>query len=32
MIATKGKSRDQSHPYFWAGFIESGDWRSLGDK
>lgn len=22
----------QRHPYFWAGFIESADWRSLGDK
>lgn len=26
------KEKDYSHPYFWASFIESGDWRSLGGK
>ncbi|HEX8290692.1 MAG TPA: CHAT domain-containing tetratricopeptide repeat protein, partial [Pyrinomonadaceae bacterium] len=23
------KSQDYSHPYYWAGFIQSGDWRSI---
>src|SRR6185369_16157025 len=23
---------DRSHPYFWAGFIEAGDWTSLSSK
>jgi len=23
------QSEDQRHPYFWAGFIQSGDWTSL---
>lgn len=26
------RSRNFSHPYFWAGFIQSGDWRGLGAK
>lgn len=26
------KGKDYSHPYFWASFIESGDWRSLDGK
>jgi CHAT domain-containing protein/tetratricopeptide (TPR) repeat protein len=30
MIAAKSKG--WSHPYFWAGFIGSGDWRSLKDQ
>ena len=21
---------DMSHPYFWAAFIQSGDWRPMG--
>jgi CHAT domain-containing protein/Tfp pilus assembly protein PilF len=25
-------SKQYSHPYFWAGFIQSGDWRSLSGK
>jgi CHAT domain-containing protein len=25
------KGDDRSHPYFWAGFILSGDWRALGN-
>lgn len=29
MIATKGKNNDDSHPYYWASFIESGNWKSL---
>lgn len=29
MIASKGKSTDLSHPYFWASFIQSGDWKNL---
>jgi CHAT domain-containing protein len=23
------KSKDYSHPYYWAAFIPSGDWRPL---
>ena len=26
------RSEDQSHPYFWASFIQSGDWRNLEGK
>jgi len=29
MIDSRGKANDHSHPYYWASFIESGDWRSL---
>ena len=25
-------AKPYSHPYFWAGFIESGDWRALTNK
>jgi CHAT domain-containing protein len=25
-------ARDYRHPYFWAAFIPSGDWRSMGGK
>jgi CHAT domain-containing protein/Tfp pilus assembly protein PilF len=25
-------NKETRHPYFWAGFIESGDWRSLNGK
>jgi CHAT domain-containing protein/Flp pilus assembly protein TadD len=25
------KSEDYSHPYYWAAFIPSGDWRPLGN-
>ncbi len=21
---------DRKHPYYWAAFIQSGDWRGLG--
>ena len=28
MLGTK----DYSHPYFWAGFIQSGDWRNLSGQ
>jgi hypothetical protein len=21
---------DRRHPYFWAAFIQSGDWRGMG--
>jgi CHAT domain-containing protein/tetratricopeptide (TPR) repeat protein len=27
--ASRGQSADRSHPYFWASFIQSGDWRGL---
>jgi CHAT domain-containing protein len=41
--ATKGQSRglgaaskvaeqDYSHPYYWAAFIQSGDWRGMGEQ
>ncbi|MDX6405799.1 MAG: hypothetical protein QOH70_3254 [Blastocatellia bacterium] len=26
------KSEDRWHPYYWAGFIHSGDWDALGNK
>ncbi|MGI9107557.1 MAG: tetratricopeptide repeat protein [Pyrinomonadaceae bacterium] len=26
------ESADHSHPYFWAAFIQSGDWRSMDGK
>ena len=25
-------TKDYSHPYYWAAFIQSGDWRSLNGK
>ncbi|HEX6622770.1 MAG TPA: CHAT domain-containing protein, partial [Pyrinomonadaceae bacterium] len=25
-----GAPRDLSHPYYWAAFIQSGDWRGMG--
>ncbi|MBC7929459.1 MAG: CHAT domain-containing protein, partial [Rubrivivax sp.] len=28
----KGGKASRSHPFFWAGFIQSGDWRSMSDK
>lgn len=28
---TRGKM-NRSHPFFWAGFIQSGDWRSMSGK
>jgi len=27
--AKPGAAADYSHPYYWAGFIQSGEWRSL---
>jgi len=27
--AQRGKSRDYSHPYYWASFIQSGEWANL---
>lgn len=27
--ASSGRKPDYSHPYFWASFIQSGDWASL---
>jgi CHAT domain-containing protein len=33
-IAREGKNltQDRSHPFYWASFIQSGDWRSLDGK
>jgi CHAT domain-containing protein/Tfp pilus assembly protein PilF len=33
-ITRKGKMvrEDRSHPFYWASFIQSGDWRSLNSK
>ncbi|MBC7932918.1 MAG: tetratricopeptide repeat protein [Rubrivivax sp.] len=28
----RGAANDRSHPYFWAAFIQSGDWRGMDDK
>jgi CHAT domain-containing protein len=27
--AAKVVERDYSHPYYWAAFIQSGDWRAM---
>ena len=26
------RSRDRQHPYYWAAFIESGEWANLDGK
>jgi CHAT domain-containing protein len=26
------KAKGRRHPFYWAGFIQSGDWRALDDK
>jgi CHAT domain-containing protein len=26
------RSRDRQHPYYWAAFIESGEWANLEGK
>jgi hypothetical protein len=34
-LGAQGAARrrlDRSHPFFWASFIQSGDWRSMGGK
>ena len=33
-ITREGKtlSEDRSHPFYWASFIQSGDWRSLDGR
>ena len=33
-IAREGKNltEDRSHPFYWASFIQSGDWKSLDEK
>jgi len=33
-IAREGKrlAEDRSHPFYWASFIQSGDWRSLDGR
>lgn len=30
--AGQGITTDYSHPYFWAGFIQSGEWANLKDQ
>lgn len=27
-----GSKKDRSHPFFWASFIQSGDWRSMSGQ
>ena len=27
-----GSKRDRSHPFFWASFIQSGDWKSMSGQ
>jgi CHAT domain-containing protein len=27
-----GIKADLSHPYYWAAFIQSGDWRGMGTR
>lgn len=31
-IATRGESNDESHPYYWASFIQSGQWKNLEER
>ena len=31
-VGSDGSERDWSHPFYWASFIQSGDWRSLGEQ
>jgi len=28
----RGAKKSQQHPYFWAAFIQSGDWRSINSS
>jgi CHAT domain-containing protein/Tfp pilus assembly protein PilF len=28
----QGKTQDRAHPYYWAAFISSGDWRSMNER
>jgi CHAT domain-containing protein len=29
---SRPRGEDRSHPFYWASFIQSGEWRSLGGK
>lgn len=29
---TRPQGEERSHPFYWASFIQSGEWRSLNDK
>ena len=29
---TMMKSKDRSHPYYWAAFVPIGDWRPLAES
>jgi CHAT domain-containing protein len=31
-LESSGAKKDRSHPFFWASFIQLGDWRSLDGK
>jgi CHAT domain-containing protein len=31
-LTHKGKRVNYSHPFFWASFIQSGDWRGMGGQ
>ncbi len=31
-VGSAGSERDWTHPFYWASFIQSGDWRSLGEQ
>ena len=30
--APRSQAEERSHPFYWASFIQSGEWRSLDDK
>jgi len=32
MLAGEAESQKQSHPYFWASFIQSGEWKNLDGR
>jgi CHAT domain-containing protein/tetratricopeptide (TPR) repeat protein len=32
MLRSKGRSEDHSHPYYWASFLESGEWGRLDGR
>jgi CHAT domain-containing protein len=31
-IADKSATKNYRHPYYWAAFIQSGDWRNMDDR
>jgi CHAT domain-containing protein/Tfp pilus assembly protein PilF len=32
LTVPSGSKKDRSHPFFWASFIQSGDWRSMSGQ